>query len=81
MSFFCVRCGCCAGVVVVHAPRGVADGALPGVSWAPTGGVRPVAGLALEWPMGLLRVEAGVALRTGEAGVTVDVSRAWWGIL
>jgi hypothetical protein len=63
------------------ASAGWADGALPGVSWAPTGGVRPVAGLALEWPMGLLRVEAGVALRTGQAGVTVDVSRAWWGIL
>ncbi len=63
------------------AAAGWAEGALPGAPWEPTDGVRPVAGLALEWPMGLLRIEAGVALRTGEAGVTVDVGRAWWTIL
>ncbi|HSE27235.1 MAG TPA: hypothetical protein VLA95_03335 [Gemmatimonadales bacterium] len=70
------------GVTVApFAAAGWADGALPGVPWAPTDALRPVAGLALEWPMGLLRVEGGVALRTGKAGVTVDVHRTWWGIL
>lgn len=60
---------------------GWAEGVLDGVPWEPTGAVRPVTGLALEWLMGIVRVEAGVALRTGKAGVTLDVSRAWWGIL
>jgi hypothetical protein len=46
-----------------------------------TDGIRPVAGLALEWPFGLLRVEAGVALRGGGFGITVDVNRDWWGLL
>ena len=49
--------------------------------WDPDGGARPVAGVALELFMRLIRVEAGVALRTGHIGVTVDVSRDWWGAL
>ena len=49
--------------------------------WDPDGGVRPVAGLAAELLMRIVRVEAGVALRTGEFGITVDVSREWWGAL
>ena len=44
-------------------------------------GIRPVAGLAVEWLMRLLRMEVGVGLRDGRVGVTVDVSRDWWGIL
>jgi hypothetical protein len=43
--------------------------------------VRPVAGIALEWFMRLLRVEAGVGLRTGDVGITVEIHRDWWGIL
>jgi hypothetical protein len=54
---------------------------LTGTPWRATGGVRPVAGLAAELFMRLIRVEAGVALRTGEFGLTVDISRDWWGIL
>ena len=49
--------------------------------WSVTAGVRPVAGLALEWFMGIIRVEAGVGLRDGRAGVTVDINRDWWGLL
>jgi hypothetical protein len=49
--------------------------------WNATSGVRPVAGLALEWLMGILRVEAGVGLRDGRLGVTVDINRDWWGLL
>jgi hypothetical protein len=52
-----------------------------GLPWAPTDGVRPVAGVALEWFMRLIRVEAGIGLRDGELGVTVDVNRDWWGLL
>ncbi|HET8649469.1 MAG TPA: hypothetical protein VFL95_05480 [Gemmatimonadales bacterium] len=53
-------------------------GAMVGV---PTDGVRPVAGVALEWFMRLIRVEAGVGLRDGHFGLTVDVNREWWGLL
>jgi hypothetical protein len=40
-----------------------------------------VAGIALEWFMRLIRIEAGIGLRTGDIGVTVEVHRDWWGIL
>ena len=49
--------------------------------WSQSDGVRPVAGIALEWFMRLIRIEAGVGLRTGDVGVTVEVHRDWWGIL
>jgi hypothetical protein len=60
---------------------GWADRPLPGLPWAETGGIRPVAGLAAEWLMGLLRFEIGVGLRSGDIGFSVDVNRDWWGIL
>jgi hypothetical protein len=49
--------------------------------WEESEGVRPVAGIALEWFMRLIRLEAGVGLRTGDVGVTVEVHRDWWSIL
>jgi hypothetical protein len=49
--------------------------------WTASDGVRPVAGIALEWFMRLIRVEAGVGLRTGDVGLTVEVHRDWWSIL
>jgi hypothetical protein len=49
--------------------------------WAPTGAIRPVAGLAFEWLMRIIRVEAGVGLKDGRVGVTVDINRDWWGLL
>jgi hypothetical protein len=49
--------------------------------WSRTDGMRPVAGLAFEWLMGLIRVETGIGLRNGHVGVTVDVNRDWWGLL
>ncbi|HEX5575337.1 MAG TPA: hypothetical protein VFX42_05640, partial [Gemmatimonadales bacterium] len=52
-----------------------------GLPWTASDGIRPVAGLAVEWFMRLLRVEAGVGLRDGLIGVTVDVNRDWWGLL
>jgi hypothetical protein len=60
---------------------GYADRPYDGLPWAESDGVRPVAGVALEWFMRLLRVEAGVGLRDGRFGLTVDVSRDWWGVL
>jgi hypothetical protein len=54
---------------------------LPGLPWGSTDGIRPVAGLALEWFMRLLRIEAGVGLRGGDFGLTIDVNRDWWGLL
>lgn len=52
-----------------------------GLPWEETDGIRPVAGLAAEWLLGLLRIEVGVGLRSGDVGVSVDVNRDWWGIL
>ena len=60
---------------------GWTDRPLPGLPWRGTDGIRPVAGLAAEWLMGLLRFEVGVGLRTGDLGFSVDVNRDWWGIL
>jgi hypothetical protein len=60
---------------------GYAANPLPALPWTRTGGIRPVAGVALEWFMRLLRVEAGVGLRDGGVGVTVDINRDWWGLL
>ncbi len=54
---------------------------IAGLPWDRTAGIRPVAGVALEWFMRLIRVEAGIGLRDGRFGVTVDVSRDWWGLL
>jgi hypothetical protein len=53
----------------------------PGLPWPATGGVRPVAGLAAELFMRLIRVEAGVGLRNGDVGLTLDVHPDWWGVL
>ena len=60
---------------------GYAGRPLPGLPWGGSDGIRPVAGVALEWFMRLLRVEAGVGFRDGRFGVTVDVNRDWWGVL
>ncbi|HET9292946.1 MAG TPA: hypothetical protein VFO06_01540 [Gemmatimonadales bacterium] len=60
---------------------GWSDRPIPGTPWAASDGVRPVAGLAIEWFLGLLRVEGGVGLRDGTFGLTLDVSRDWWEVL
>jgi hypothetical protein len=60
---------------------GWTGGAIAGGPWRPSGGARPVAGVALDWFHALLRVEAGIGLRTGRLGVSVDVGRAWWEVL
>jgi len=72
------------GRTMIIAPflsAGYAGRSLAGLPWGRSEGVRPVAGLALEWFMRLLRVEAGIGLRDGRFGLTVDVNRDWWGLL
>jgi hypothetical protein len=54
---------------------------IEGTPWEASDGVRPVAGLAVEWFLGLLRLEGGVGLRDGTFGLTLDVSRDWWEVL
>jgi hypothetical protein len=53
-------------------------GSLP---WTESDGIRPVAGVAVELFMRLIRVEAGMGLRDGRVGFTVDINRDWWGLL
>jgi hypothetical protein len=60
---------------------GWAERPLDGLPWSGSDGVRPVAGVALEWFMRLLRIETGVGLRDGRVGITVDINRDWWGVL
>ena len=60
---------------------GYAGSPIPSLPWSRSDGVRPVAGVAFEWFMRLIRVEAGVGLRDGHVGVTLDINRDWWGLL
>jgi hypothetical protein len=60
---------------------GYAGNPLIDLPWTRSGGVRPVAGLAIELFMRLLRVEGGIGLRDGGFGITVDVNRDWWRLL
>ncbi|MGH7526910.1 MAG: hypothetical protein ACREMX_09420, partial [Gemmatimonadales bacterium] len=68
-------------VVAPFLAAGYAARPFGGLPWGESDGVRPVAGVALEWFMRLLRVEAGLGLRDGRLGITVDVNRDWWGLL
>jgi len=68
-------------IVAPFLAAGVAGRPIPGLPWQSSAGIRPVAGVALEWFMRLIRVEAGIGLRDGGFGLTVDVNRDWWGLL
>lgn len=60
---------------------GVAGGELGETRWRGGGVIHPVLGLRTELWGPLLRVDLGVALRTGEVGLTVDLHPLWWPIL
>jgi hypothetical protein len=60
---------------------GWADGTIQGVPWLSGGGIRPVAGIAAEFFLHLMRVEVGVGLRTGDVEASLDFTPAWWPIL
>lgn len=60
---------------------GWTGGGIADAPWQPSPGVRPVAGVAAEFFLHLIRLEAGVGLRTGRLGVSLDVAPAWWPVL
>ena len=68
-------------VVAPFLAAGWSDRSYVGLPWQPTGGVRPVAGVAAEIFMRLIRIEAGIGLRDGDFGLTLDVHPDWWGLL
>ena len=68
-------------IVAPFVAAGYAAKPIPGLPWAESDGIRPVAGVALEWFMRLIRLEAGIGLRDGKLGVTLDLNRDWWGLL
>lgn len=61
--------------------RGPGAATATAVPWQDSDGLRPVAGLGVELFMQLIRIDAGIALRTGEFGLTIDINRDWWGAL
>lgn len=60
---------------------GWAGGALPGVPWGSSKGVRPMVGLSLGLAGDLLDVRVGWAVRARRLGVSVDLDRALWPVL
>jgi hypothetical protein len=68
-------------VISPFVAAGWTGGSLAGIPWQPSGGVRPVAGVAVEWFHRFFRVDFGIGLRDGDVGVLVDVSRDLWDIL
>jgi hypothetical protein len=60
---------------------GWAGGEVAGLPWRPTEAGVVSAGVALELFFELVRVEAGVSLRSGRRQLTVDVGRIWWDLL
>jgi hypothetical protein len=72
------------GRTAVLAPfvaAGWADRSYADLPWTRTNGIRPVAGVAAEVLLHLIRIEAGVGLRDGGFGLVVDVHPDWWGLL
>jgi hypothetical protein len=68
-------------IVAPFVAAGWSERSYASLPWRASDGVRPVAGIALEWFMRLIRIEAGVGLRTGDVGVSVEIHRDWWSIL
>jgi len=72
------------GAYVIVAPlvRGAwVDGAVPGSPWRPSGGLRPVPGLGLEWLHQLIRLELAVDPKRSKWAVLVDLHRSLWSLL
>ncbi len=60
---------------------GWAGGPYAGLPWAASEGVRPVAGIGLEWFHRFFRADLGVGLRDGEVSLVIDVMQDLWDIL
>lgn len=72
------------GRSIILAPfvgAGWAGGALPGLPWQPSDGVRPVVGIGLEWFHRFFRAEVGMGLRDRDVSLVIDVTRDLWDIL
>jgi hypothetical protein len=57
------------------------EGQVRGAPWSATDGLRPVAGVGVEWLHQLIRVELGVDARTGSLGLLADLHRSLWPLL
>jgi hypothetical protein len=68
-------------VVAPFVGVGWSGGQIDGVPWVPSDGIRPVAGLGLEWFHRFFRTELGVGLRTGDVTIVIDVTQDLWDIL
>ena len=68
-------------VLVPYVSLGWAGGAVAGMPWQPSDGVRPVVGLAVEWFHRFFRLDIGWSPRANNVGVVLDVRRDLWGIL
>lgn len=68
-------------IVSPFVAAGWAGGAVQGVPWQPSDGVRPVAGVGLEWFHRFFRIDLGVGLKDGNVSVVFDVTRDLWDIL
>lgn len=60
---------------------GIAGGDDARRPWRGTGALESVAGVRLDLWGPLLRVEAGVSLRTGRFGISLDAHPDWWPVL
>lgn len=68
-------------VLAPYVSLGWAGGAVVGMPWQPSDGVRPVVGLAVEWFHRFFRLDIGWSPRANNVGVVLDVRRDLWGIL
>jgi hypothetical protein len=68
-------------VLAPYVSLGWAGGAIAGMPWQPSDGVRPVLGLAVEWFHRFFRLDVGWSPRAGNLGVVLDVRRDLWDIL
>ena len=57
---------------------GIAGGDEPGMPWRATGRIEPSAGFRLDLWGPLIRISAGVAVRTGRPAVVLDIHPDWW---
>ena len=72
------------GPTAILAPfvaTGWASGSLEGLPWRTSDGLRPVLGVASDFLFGVVRIEAGWAVRSGRFGLVLDASPSWWPIL
>lgn len=60
---------------------GIAGGDEPGMPWRATDRIESSAGLRLDLWGPLIRLSAGMALRTGRAEVVLDIHPEWWHLM